>query len=179
MPDAEIPVVYVIVNGPVLAGARDGLGMGRGKQWSMAFQACERLFEEIQAEGLDTEREIFYLWRRHTTTITRVATTDAMWERVKTEVPGTCMVDEGYTEVTPDSEIAWVAWPMLPGNTPKILANAKVPLLGDDTAREREAFMAGWDLAPDSDQYASRDLEQQAQRAAHRDWRAGSTLSTP
>jgi hypothetical protein len=179
MPDAEIPIVTIVVNGPVLAGARDGLGMSRGKQWSMGFQLCERLVDEIQAEGLDAERKLFYEWREHTTTIARVALTANIWQRVQDEAPGCMLRDEGFTEVAPDSEIAWVVWPCMPADSPRILSNAKCPLLGDDTSRELAAFMAGWDEHPDREvtEFASRDLEEQHVRGAFRDWRSGAHVA--
>lgn len=118
MPHPTIPAVYVVFNGP--------LGMSPGKMAAQAFQACQRLYARADAENNVTLMEI---WERHTTTITRYAKTPAMWERVKAEVGGVLMVDEGYTEVEPGSETCLASWPLLLADVPKILSNSKVPLL--------------------------------------------------
>lgn len=118
--------VYLIFNGP--------LGMSPGKMAAQAFQACQRLYRAADAEGpqdmgmLPLHKQLAH-WARHTTTITRVAQTPTMWERVKAECDGVIMVDEGYTEVDPGSETCFATWPISMSAAPKILSNAKVPLL--------------------------------------------------
>jgi peptidyl-tRNA hydrolase len=126
MPDPTIPIVYIVFNGP--------LGMSPGKMTAQAFQLAERLFRAADSYDVPMGERVDHLqrvgaWRKHTTTITRVAKTPTMWERVKAEVEGVVMVDEGYTEVEPGSETCFASWPMLVGDAPKILSNAKVPLL--------------------------------------------------
>ena len=122
MPDPTIPAIYIVINGP--------LGMSTGKIAAQTFQVFERLSSEIVAVGNEQACERFYRdWREHTTTIVRVAKTPMMWERVKAEVGGVVMVDEGYTEVDPGTETCFASWPLLLAEVPKILSNAKVPLL--------------------------------------------------
>lgn len=120
MPDPNIPAVYLVFNGP--------LGMSPGKMAAQAFQVCQRIFIARHFLGYPG-RARFEQWERHTTTIARYAKTSAMWERVKAEVDGVIMVDEGYTEVEPGSETVFASWPLLLADVPKILSNSKVPLL--------------------------------------------------
>src|SRR5437588_8741338 len=77
--------VYLVFNGE--------LGMSTGKLAAQAFQACERIFEEMHAEGLEAVRERVYEWKRHTTTITRIARNTHVFERVCAECEGVVMVD--------------------------------------------------------------------------------------
>jgi len=120
----SIPRVYLVFNGP--------LGMSSGKMAAQAFQACQRLYRaamnDVTVMG-QVRRHGLVEWARHTTTVARVARTPAMWERVKAEVGGVVMVDEGYTEVEPGSETVFASWPLLAADAPKILSNSKVPLL--------------------------------------------------
>jgi len=119
-PRLDVLRVYLVVNGP--------LGMSEGKIAAQAFQACQRLM--VAARVASSELPLLVeRWEEHTTTIARVAKTPRMFERVKAEVPGVVMVDEGYTEVAPGSETVFASWPLLIGELPKILKNEKVPLL--------------------------------------------------
>lgn len=107
--------------------------MSPGKMAAQAFQASERLHRcLLPAPHWTTTfecRQAVRGWKKHTTTIARVAKTPAMWERVKAEVEGVVMVDEGYTEVAAGSETCFASWPLLLADVPKILKNSKVPLL--------------------------------------------------
>jgi peptidyl-tRNA hydrolase len=118
-----VPRVVLVFNGP--------LKMSSGKMAAQAFQACERLFDEMHAEGLEGMRERMYAWKEHTTTIARVAKTASMFDRVCAEVPGVVMVDEGYTEVEPDTPTVFASWPAPRAQEHKLLSNAKVTLLRD------------------------------------------------
>lgn len=126
MPHPDIPAVYVVVNGP--------LGMSPGKIAAQTFQACQRLYKALEDE-LESEVAIaphgdaMLAWSEFTTTIVRIAKTPKMWERVKDEVAGVVMVDEGFTEVEPGSETVFASWPLLLADRPAILKNNKVPLL--------------------------------------------------
>lgn len=110
---------------------------------AQAFQVCQRLldqpdmlYQEWLEQGgvlapLQTFREKLDAWREHTTTIARVAKTTAMFERVCAEVPGVVMVDEGFTEVEPDTPTVFASWPAPRTAENKLLGNAKVQLLRD------------------------------------------------
>lgn len=120
----EILRVYLVFNG--------SLGMSPGKMAAQAFQACQRLLITRCPESFDSwEAWLAHLevWEKHTTTIARVAKTPVIFERVCGEVPGVVMVDEGYTEVPAGSVTCFASLPMLMSEAPKILSNAKVPLL--------------------------------------------------
>lgn len=131
---SQIPAVYVVINGP--------LEMSPGKIAAQTFQACQRLHASIPLEHFGRVRD----WGEHTTTIARIATTPTVWERVKAEVDGRVMVDEGYTEVEPGSETCFASWPLLRDEVPKILSNAKCPLYTHDLAQLQAAFLAGLEL---------------------------------
>jgi peptidyl-tRNA hydrolase len=131
-----IPARTLVWNGPVLAAARGGLGMSRGKMTGQAIQVAARATEESRWAG----------WFPWTTTIVRAATTERVWERVKDECEGYLMVDEGYTEVEPGTETCFLTRPYLRDQVPAILRNAKCPLMGDDESAMLEAFLAGMRL---------------------------------
>lgn len=125
----SIPRVTLVFNGP--------LGMTPGKEDAQAFQVAERLLTRVVPyERLEAVRA----WKKHTTTIARVATTTQMFERVCAEVPGVVMVDEGHTEVDPDTATVFASWPELRADEHKLFSNSKVPLI-----RERGPF----DVWPD------------------------------
>lgn len=131
----NLPRVYLVVNGP--------LGMTPGKIAAQTFQACERLYVEtrrleqrvVDHLGIPSSRawtatkQILLDWEKHTTTIALVATTPKMFKRVCAEVPGVVMVDEGHTEVPPGSATVFASWPIRRADAPKLLSNAKIPLL--------------------------------------------------
>jgi peptidyl-tRNA hydrolase len=122
---ATIPRVTLVVN--------RALGMTEGKALAQAFQAAERLHRALDLHTgpeLTTDRfRLMEAWREHTTTIAREATTQAMFERVCAEVPGVLMVDEGFTEVEPDTPTCFATWPATPADEHKLLSNAKVKLM--------------------------------------------------
>ena len=123
---ALIPRIVLVVNGPLM--------MGRGKIACQTFQAHERVTRAlagVEVADLDHRWTSTIAWREHTTTICRVATTPVMWERVLAELDGVLMVDEGFTEVEPDTPTVWCSWPHLPADTPELLLNKKIPLLDD------------------------------------------------
>lgn len=123
--------VYLVVNGP--------LGMSAGKIAAQAFQAAQRLFAAAPAAG-PAERAALTRWQSQgTRTITRVAETPHVFERVCAEVPGVVMVDEGLTEVEPDSATIFASWPLVYRNPPRALRHRRCPLLrapGSAGARE-------------------------------------------
>jgi peptidyl-tRNA hydrolase len=123
----QVPRVVLVFNGP--------LKMSPGKMAAQAFQACQRLHEAIPLERYGEVKA----WQEHTTTIARVAKTTAMFDRVCGEVPGVVMVDEGYTEVDPDTPTVFASWPALRTEEHKLLSNAKVQLV-----RETVDLFAGW-----------------------------------
>lgn len=143
-----IPAVYLVFNGPALDAARAGRGMSRAKIATQALQVIVRAqndadwvrYAESAAHGLPA---MYTAWQQWTTTIVRQAKTEKTWERVKSECVGHVMVDEGYTEVAPDTETCFLSVPMYRGEVPSILSNAKCPLMADDTAAMARAFLAG------------------------------------
>lgn len=127
----SIPRVILVFNGP--------LKMSPGKMAAQAFQVCQRLLSATPNSEDDVEdwlrkRGSLRDWEVHTTTIARVAKTTAMFERVCAEVPGIVMVDEGYTEVDPDTPTVFASWPAPRTEEHKLLGNAKVQLLRDAVA---------------------------------------------
>lgn len=128
----SVPRVVLVFNGP--------LKMSPGKMAAQAFQACQRIYHAAwnTDEGYARKDSVFE-WAEHTTTIARVAKTTAMFERVCAEVPGVVMVDEGFTEVEPDTPTVFASWPALRDAEHKLLSNAKVQLL-----RETVDLFAGW-----------------------------------
>lgn len=134
----NIPAVYVVINGP--------LGMSPGKIAAQTFQLQQRQRDEAirrQMRGDGAAARLMEEWHGYTTTVTRLATTPTVWERVKAEVEGVLMVDEGYTEVPEGSETVFASWPLLRREVPKILTNAKCPLYRHDEAALLEAYLAG------------------------------------
>lgn len=126
----HVPRVTLVFNGP--------LKMSPGKMAAQAFQACQRLHLECSVEKMGgchnlsrQRREALAEWHQHTTTIARVAKTTAMFERVCSEVPGVVMVDEGFTEVQPETPTVFASWPCVKAEEHKLLSNAKVQLLRD------------------------------------------------
>lgn len=126
----SIPRVVLVFNGT--------LKMSPGKMAAQAFQACQRLYRTAEADGLEHvyPGESPYVialaqWSKHTTTISRVAKTTNMFELVCAEVPGVVMIDEGFTEVDPDTPTVFASWPAPKREEHKLLSNAKVQLMRD------------------------------------------------
>lgn len=146
-----IPARVLVWNGPALRAARDGKGMSRGKMTGQAVQVTARSASALRGMWVTGIEHMSLLerrmdeWSKWTTTITRLATTEAVWERVCDECEGQVMVDEGYTEVEPGTPTCLLTWPLLRDEMPRILSNAKVPLLGDDDDAMLRAFLAGND----------------------------------
>lgn len=115
--------VYLVVNGP--------LGMSAGKVAAQAFQAAQRLYQAARAEGACPEQlAALARWEREgTRTITRLAETAHVFTRVCEEVPGVVMVDEGLTEVAPDSPTVFASWPIPYARPPRPLRHRRCPLL--------------------------------------------------
>lgn len=130
MDHADVPRVVLVVNGP--------LKLSKGKLGAQTAQAIERLFREREQVGITTfdedtvaAAEQFDAWRKYTTTITREAKTTAMFDRVCAEVPGVLMIDEGFTEVEPDTPTVFASWPAVRADEHKLLSNGKVVLMSD------------------------------------------------
>lgn len=123
----SIPRVVLVFNGP--------LKMSPGKMAAQAFQACQRLLacEAEDVEDAEALIELVHDWEEHTTTIARVAKTTNMFDRVCKEVPGIVMIDEGFTEVDPDTPTLFASWPAPKNEEHKLLSNAKVQLLRNTT----------------------------------------------
>jgi peptidyl-tRNA hydrolase len=113
----DILSVYVILNG--------SLGMTPGKAAAMAFH-CGWLTNEAisQLEPLAYQAWIFQGRR----VVTRLAETEAVFERVKRECEGYVQRDEGMTEVDHGAEVAVVTIPYRRDTIPKVLTHKKVQL---------------------------------------------------
>ncbi|MDA4131535.1 MAG: hypothetical protein OK454_00205 [Thaumarchaeota archaeon] len=59
----------------------------------------------------------------------KVAKTQAIWDRIVSEIQGFVMKDEGFTEVERDTPTIFVCYPFLHKDRPKLLDNKKVKLL--------------------------------------------------
>lgn len=114
--------LYLIMNGSLPEP------MSAGKIAAQAFQAALWLLTDPR---VDAERRAqLAAWQDEgARTITRIATTPTMWERVKAEIPGALLADEGLTEVPHGAETIFCAWPVRRSQAPKLLANKKIPLL--------------------------------------------------
>lgn len=114
---------YLIVNGP--------LGMPAGKIAAQAFQAFQRLQRAYEAGECSSEQaEALEFWKANgTRTITRIAETPAAFERATRELPGIAMIDEGLTEIAPDSPTIHATWPLTRNPTPKMCQHKRVKLL--------------------------------------------------
>lgn len=111
--------VYLVVRGP--------LGMSPGKIASQAFQAAQRLLEE---EWTLEQTMLLEDWRREgTCTVTRIAETEQVFERVRWEIEGSVMIDEGETEVLPNTATLFASLPIRRSRAPSILKHKRIPLL--------------------------------------------------
>lgn len=114
----EFPEVVLVFNG--------SLGMSPGKMAGQAFQGAARWQHSIRNSYPDESLS----WHcEGTRTITKIAKTSAMFDRICAEVPGFIMVDEGHTEVEPGSATVFVSRPFLHKDRPAVLDNKKVRLL--------------------------------------------------
>lgn len=108
----DIPEVVIVVNG--------ALDMGEGKKVGQSFQAAMRSVKYLK----------WGAWlEAGTRTIVKQAKTQAMFDRIVSEVPGYVMVDEGFTEVEPGTATLFVSWPFLHKDRLQVLDNKKCPLL--------------------------------------------------
>lgn len=112
--------VYLVVNGP--------LGMSAGKIAAQAFQACQRLYRHSQHDPdlADALRQ----WEAEgTRTCTRLAQTPHVFERICREVDGATMIDEGLTEVQPDSPTVFASVPLRRSQSPAALRHKRCQTL--------------------------------------------------
>jgi peptidyl-tRNA hydrolase len=118
----DILAIYLIVNGP--------LQMSPGKIAAQAFQAAQRLFAAASSGQADSQLQALAAWQAQgTRTITRIAETDHIFQRACDELDGVVMIDEGMTEVPPDSATVFATWPLRRGDLPRMLRHKRVPLL--------------------------------------------------
>jgi Peptidyl-tRNA hydrolase PTH2 len=167
MKTQEDPIaVYLVVNGP--------LGLNAGKIASQAFQACQRLLRD---SGTDPERRrLIAAWEHEgTRTICRVAETEAVFERVRREVPGITLVDEGIYGCAPQSRTIHASWPVRRSALPRMLAHKRVPLLVMPLTRCLRASGPGRSRTCTTP-IKSRRLFQLSYRAEQRRDRQGSNL---
>ena len=114
--------VYLVINGP--------LGMSAGKIAAQAFQACQRLYQ-LATEDPALRAALDQWETEGTRTCTRVAQTAHVFDRLILEVPGTVMIDEGITEVAPDTATCFASWPTRRSQTPKMLRHKRVQTMRD------------------------------------------------
>jgi peptidyl-tRNA hydrolase len=121
--EQEILEIYLVVNG--------ALGMSPGKIASQAFQAGQRLFAHAAAPDAESElRQLLDRWKRQgTRTICRVAETQHVFDRVCAEVPGATMVDDGMTEVAPDTATVHATWPIWRHQAPTAIKHKRCRML--------------------------------------------------
>ena len=106
--------VVIVVNGT--------LEMSSGKIAGQTFQAAWRTAQQSSRGHIE--------WlRQGTRTIAKEAKTQAIFDRIRSELDGYTMVDEGHTEVEPDTATVWVSKPFLHKDRPAILDNKRVRLL--------------------------------------------------
>lgn len=125
---SDIPEVTLVFNG--------ALEMTEGKTTGQAFQSAARLLVALLDESKSMSATAFSAWQEFmawhyagTRVISRVAKTQAIFERICGEVDGYIMVDEGFTEVEAEAETLFVSYPYLHKDRPKLFNNKKVPLL--------------------------------------------------
>ena len=113
--------VYLIING--------SLGMSAGKIAAQSFQAAQRLFLASR-EDLDLESLLDRWQRAGTRTCTRVALSQAVFDRACRELPGVTMIDEGMNEVDPGTATCFATVPLSDDSElPRILRHKRVPVL--------------------------------------------------
>jgi hypothetical protein len=88
-------------------------------------------------QGDDAARQLFRQWQENgTRTITRIAETPQTFARACAELPGLTMIDEGLTEVEPNSKTVHATWPMKRFPAHKCLKHKRIPLLGSEPILE-------------------------------------------
>lgn len=119
----EILAVYLIING--------SLEMSAGKIAAQCFQVAQRLLRAAEAPETDPNLVAALAdWERQgTRTITRIALSETLFERVCHDLDGVLMVDEGLTEVPANSATVFATWPLRRGELPRMLRHRSVPLL--------------------------------------------------
>jgi peptidyl-tRNA hydrolase len=116
----DVLAVVVVVNG--------SLGMTPGKVAAQAFQGCLALLA-LAAGDPDLSDQIKQWIGQGRRTITRVAETPGLFQRVIDEVDGVVLRDEGLTEVEDGAATLFCSVPHRRGDTPKILTHKRVGLL--------------------------------------------------
>lgn len=118
----DVLAVYLIVNG--------SLEMSAGKIASQSFQAAQRLIKASQNGAKPKYKQLIADWEKQgTRTITRIALTQILFDRACRELDGVTMVDEGLTEVPPDSTTVLATWPLRRSKLPRMLRHRRIPLL--------------------------------------------------
>lgn len=117
---SEGPSVYLVVDGE--------LGMSPGKIAAQAFQACQRLYRRAQSEP-ELARRLDEWERSGTRTCTRRAKTTHLFQRACRELDCAVMVDEGLTEVAPQTATCLATWPLYPDELPRMLRHKGVPVM--------------------------------------------------
>jgi peptidyl-tRNA hydrolase len=114
--------LYLVVNGALEPA------MGPGKIAAQTFQAAMWLF--THPEIGEEQRDALAAWQAEgARTVVRIARTPALWERVKNEVPGVLLLDEGLTEVAHGAETVFCAWPTRRSAASRLFSHKKIPLL--------------------------------------------------
>ena len=114
----EITEVVLVING--------SLDLSEGKLIGQAFQAAARWLHPKRNSYPDDSLN----WVcEGTRTIVKVAKTQAIWERIVSEIQGFVMIDEGFTEVERETPTIFICYPFLHKDRPKLLDNKKVKML--------------------------------------------------
>lgn len=122
--------------------------MSVGKVAAQAFQAAQRLFA---AAGKDAElAHLLRQWQEEgTRTCTRIALSQAVFDRACRELSGVLMVDEGMNEVNPDTATCFATAPLV--ELPQILRHKRMPVLNAEVKHEssrRSSAVEQRDLNP-------------------------------
>lgn len=140
--------------------------MSAGKIAAQSFQAAQRLLDSGQWAA-----ELVRWQREGTCTRVRIAQTPAVFARACRELPGVLMVDEGVTEVEPDSATCFATAP-LEDPLPQILSHKRMPVLNAPVqhSRGRSSEVEQRALYPDAHRFdPGRPLASEAELAQHRD----------
>lgn len=120
----QILEIYLVVNG--------ALNMSAGKIASQSFQAAQRLIDAANDPSCDpAHRQRIEQWKQQgTRTICRLAQTQHIFDRLRQEVPGATMVDEGLTEVQPGSATVHATWPIWRNQAPRMIKHKRCVVYG-------------------------------------------------
>lgn len=122
---STIPEVVLVVAGH--------LNLDPGKLLGQAFQACYRAYRYADDRSYDLDGARRCTWegwfQAGTRTIVKVTKNEAIFWRIRAELPGTVMQDEGFTDVLPGTVTMYVCGPFLHKDRPKLLDNKKLRLL--------------------------------------------------